>query len=129
MIDLLARLLTRPTRGGAADVRAGVLPDDVEIRESAWITDLGGRLSGMQGPAHAVTLGRVIVVPPESRPSDRLLRHELAHVRQWRAEPLSFPVRYVWHHIRRGYWNNPFEMEARAEESVVRGPEERDEDT
>ncbi len=41
-----------------------------------------------------------------------LLLHEHAHVEQWRTVPW-FAVRYVWESLRRGYFNNRFEVAAR----------------
>jgi hypothetical protein len=93
----------------------------VSIVRGAWIPRLGGRLSGMRGPAAAVTLGNTIIVHPDVALTRRLLDHELAHVRQWARQPLSFPVRYLWHHIRHGYHNNPYEIEARAAERSPNG--------
>ena len=108
----MAWLLRAVSRGGpAADV-----PEDVSLRAAAWLTALAGRLSGMRAPAAAVTLGRTIIVHPNVQLTDRLLRHELAHVQQWRRYPVTFPVRYVINHLRYGYHANPFEVEARAAE-------------
>ncbi len=70
----------------------------------------------MGGPAAAVTLGRTIVLRPGVRLTDRLVQHELAHVRQWRQHPISFPLRYLVGHLRYGYHANPYEVEARASE-------------
>ena len=92
------------------------VPGPVAVFRSRWIPWLGGRLSGMGGPAAAVTLGDAIVVHPDVELTTRLLRHELAHVRQWRAQPFTFPIRYVLEHLRHGYERNPFEIEARAAE-------------
>lgn len=91
-------------------------PQDVVIRAGRLVPAIGGRLSGMARPAAAVTLGRTIIVHPDVHLSDRLLRHELAHVRQWQRAPLTFPVRYVWQHLKHGYRDNPYEVEARAAE-------------
>lgn len=111
MVSAAARLLAgRPLR---TPVR---LPDGVQIRRSRWVPWIGGRLSGMDGPAAAVTLGRIVLVHPSVRPGARLIRHELAHVRQWERHPLTFPIRYIGCHIRHGYRNNPYEAEARAAE-------------
>jgi hypothetical protein len=93
-------------------------PADVVIRRGRWITALGGWLAGHRAPAAAVTLGRTIVVHPNVRMTARLLRHELAHVRQWRQRPLSFPLHYAWLHVRHGYRANPYEVEARAAETT-----------
>ena len=92
------------------------VPGDVALRRSRLIPLLGGYLSGMGRPAAAVTLGRTILFHPSVEPGARLLRHELAHVEQWRRHPFTFPFRYTAAHIRFGYRNNPFEIEARAAE-------------
>ncbi|MBR9990119.1 MAG: DUF4157 domain-containing protein [Gemmatimonadetes bacterium] len=91
-------------------------PHDVVIRAGRIVPAIGGRLSGMRGTAAAVTIGRTIIVHPGVRLTDRLLRHELAHVRQWERAPLTFPLHYVWQTIRHGYRDNPYEVEARAAE-------------
>jgi len=92
------------------------VPDDVVVRSGRWVPVLGGWLTRSRRPAAAVTLGRTIVVHPEARLTERLLRHELTHVRQWQATPLTFPLRYAWRHLRHGYHDNPYEVEARAAE-------------
>ncbi|HEX6589604.1 MAG TPA: DUF4157 domain-containing protein [Longimicrobiales bacterium] len=94
---------------------AGV-PDDVRIRVGRWVPALGGLLSGMRRSAAAVTLGRTIVVHPDALMDVRLLRHELEHVRQWRRNPLTFPLRYVVCHVKYGYRDNPYEVAAREAE-------------
>lgn len=118
MITWLRRLAGEPV----PDTR---LPAGVVVLRCGWIPSLGGRLCGMGGPAAAVTLGSTIVVHPAVPLDDRLLRHELAHVRQWRARPLAFPVLYLARHIRHGYRNNPYEVEARAAERPGFGAEGR----
>lgn len=50
---------------------------------------------------------------------ERLVRHELAHIRQIQRDGrLWQPIKYTWYWIRRGYWDNPYEIEARAAEGV-----------
>lgn len=93
----------------------------VTIVRGAWIPRLGGCLAGMSGPAGAVTIGRTIIVHPDVVLTPRLLNHELAHVRQWTERPLSFLFRYLWHHIRHGYRDNPYEVQARAAERTIPG--------
>jgi hypothetical protein len=108
---MLGRLL-----GSVVDHPAD-LPPRVVVRAGRLVPAIGGRLSGHGRAAAAVTLGRTIIVHPDIRLTDRLLRHELAHVRQWQRAPVTFPLRYVWQHIRHGYRDNPYEVEARAAES------------
>ena len=111
---MIARLLKAASR----EVREmkEMVPDGVNVRAARWLPVIAGKLSGMRGPAAAVTLGRTIIVHPNVRLTSRLLRHELAHVRQWQQHPITFPVRYAMNHIRYGYDANPFEVEARAAE-------------
>jgi hypothetical protein len=92
------------------------VPSGVSVYRSRVIPVLGGLLSGMKSPAAAVTLGDAILVHPDVRLTTNLLRHELAHVRQWRERPLTFPLHYVLEHLRHGYRQNPYEVEARAAE-------------
>jgi len=115
MIERLARVL------GMRVEQVPDLPPRVHVIRSAAIPALGGVLSGMPGPAAAVTLGSAIIVHPDVRLSKTLLLHELEHVRQWRERPIVFPFLYVWHHFRHGYEANPFEVEARAAERARKG--------
>lgn len=107
---MIRPLLGRPLGLVPADV---TVPEGVELRLGRWVPALGGRLSGMGRAAAAVTLGRTIVVHPDAALSGRLIRHELEHVRQWRRNPLTFPVRYALCHLRYGYHDNPYERAAR----------------
>jgi len=93
------------------------LPPEVAVRRAAWLPHIAGILSGMGGPAAAVTLGKTIVVHPSVKLSSRLIRHELEHVRQWQELGWTFPMRYVANHFRHGYTNNPFEVDARKAET------------
>ena len=95
-----------------ADKTNQELPDKVEIRRAAWIPALGGIFSGRKRPMSAVTIGRTIVIHPKRDITERLLRHELVHVRQWEEYGFRFPFKYGMNHIRHGYENNPFEVEA-----------------
>jgi hypothetical protein len=112
LVDRLARAL-----GGEAVPAPVPVPDQVAVVRSRLIPAIAGRLSGMGTSAAAVTLGRTILVAPEVEATARLLRHELAHVRQWERRPYAFPFCYIAAHIRHGYGSNPFEAEARAAET------------
>lgn len=112
MIAALIRALGEEVEVGPA------LPAGVAVVRNAWIPALGGLLAGMRRPAAAVTLGRTILLHPAASPTSRLVRHELAHVLQWQRAPLAFPVRYAWYHLRHGYDDNPYEVEARRAEAT-----------
>ncbi|MEX0891886.1 MAG: DUF4157 domain-containing protein [Gemmatimonadota bacterium] len=113
---ILGRLMS--AAAGRPEPRLPVaVPEGVRVVRGRWIPALGGRLSGMGRPAAAVTLGRTIVVHPEARLTARLLRHELAHTRQWDERPFLFPLLYIARHAQYGYARNPYEVAARAAES------------
>jgi len=96
-------------------VPADAVPPGVTFRAGQLVPAIGGVLGRMGGPAAAVTLGRTIVVHPRVELSPGLLVHELTHVRQWREDPLLFPLKYTLQSIRHGYLQNRYEVEARAE--------------
>lgn len=101
------------------------LPPGVTVRRNRWIPAIGGVTGKMKGAAAAVTLGGTIVVHPEARIDAGLLAHELVHVRQWREDPL-FAVRYVAEWVRRGYWQNRYEVEAYEHERRFRAQETKE---
>ncbi len=47
--------------------------------------------------------------PGPAGSSDDLVTHELCHVWQMQHHPLRMPLTYLW----AGYWQNPYEVEAR----------------
>ena len=113
MITAIVRAL-----GGSRVAAPMALPEGVGIVRGRWLPVLSGRLAGMGRAAAAVTIGRTIVIHEDAPLTIRLLRHELAHVAQWREAPLTFAVRYAWQHLRHGYRDNPYEVAARAAETA-----------
>jgi len=96
--------------------RAHVAPlFDADLLDTVRIVD--GRVPFWLRPDMlGVTLGHRIhfrrgAYDPERRESIELLAHELAHVRQY-ARGMTI-LSYAWA-SRRGYWRNPYEVEARA---------------
>jgi hypothetical protein len=92
------------------------IPADVAVYRSGWLPGLVGWLSGMRGPATAITIGDSIIVHHDARLTPRILRHELEHVRQWQDRGVLFPVCYALNAIRYGYDLNPYEIDARRAE-------------
>jgi hypothetical protein len=99
----------------------------LERRDGYWL------LVGVAAPgAAATTLGRLILMRERGVGNERLLQHELEHVRQWRECGVAgFMVRYLGAYLLwrwRGYphWGAyrriPFEIEA---EWLARRPELR----
>lgn len=49
----------------------------------------------------------------------RLLKHELCHVQQYKQHGyVGFIIKYLWESFRKGYYNNKYEVEARAAEEL-----------
>jgi len=100
-IELPADLLERFPELRAVHVRRGGLP-----------ARIGGWALGRRSVA-AITLWRTVFLSAEASCEAELLLHELCHVHQFQADP-AFPLRYLWESLRRGYYRNPFEADARA---------------
>lgn len=94
----------------------------IKIKEQTWYARLAA--NNLKSQTVAVVYGRTIHLWNVSR--EDFLRqtpwvvHELEHVRQFQHYGyLRFAVLYVAEYIRKGYYNNRFEVEARAAESNV----------
>lgn len=66
-----------------------------------------------RGSAAAITLWRVVFLAPTVALDPELLLHELRHVEQFESS-ITFPLRYLWESVRRGYFENRYEADARA---------------
>jgi Domain of unknown function (DUF4157) len=98
-IALPADLLERFPELVAVRFRRGGLPP----RVGGWAL--------LQRSAAAITLWRTVFLAPETPLDPELLLHEFRHVQQF-ARSAWFPVLYLWGSIRRGYFRNPFELDA-----------------
>lgn len=73
---------------------------------------IGGWCLGQRSVA-AITLWRTVWLGEDVEADDELLLHESRHVAQFEAS-WAFPFQYLVESLRRGYWNNRFEVDARA---------------
>lgn len=92
----------------------------VYIRERSWMARLAARKLGYSNVA--MVWGRTIHlygVSAETFLADRCwLRHELKHVAQYREKGLlGFLFKYIWETLRKGYYHNALEAEARQAEA------------
>jgi len=106
----MGRKAAMPASVGAALERIlGAPVGDVKIIEHSWYARL-------HGGAVATTRRQRIYLrdsAAEFFANPWLMLHEYCHViRQWRTGTLTVP-RYVAECVRRGYWNNRYEVEAR----------------
>ncbi|MBV9698052.1 MAG: hypothetical protein JO005_14105 [Gammaproteobacteria bacterium] len=84
--------------------------DAVQVIEHSWFARLHGRALATTRPGRIYLRGSAA----QFFADPVLLLHEYAHVLlQWRPGHLTVP-RYLAECLRRGYWKNRFEVEARA---------------
>ena len=96
---------------------------DVRWRRGGLPVRVGGWCLG-QKSVSAITLWRTIWLAPGTGLSVELLLHEARHVQQFEASA-AFPVLYLWESVRRGYFRNRFEVDARAYAAArLREPDE-----
>lgn len=89
------------------------------IKENSWVARLAAKKLG--APRVAMVIGNTIHLHNASRDfflsHERWVRHELAHVAQFRKYGFfRFIGLYLWESLRKGYYQNRFEVEAREAE-------------
>jgi hypothetical protein len=109
---LLAPLIGRPDRPPAALLERHPELRQARVRRGGVLPRLGGWLLGRR-TVSGITLWRTIWLAPEAPWAAELLLHELRHVQQFH-EHATFPIRYIWESVRRGYRRNRYEVDARA---------------
>lgn len=94
----------------------------IRVQVDSWLAKRAARNLGFDYVA--MVFGRTIHLHNTSlekffaRPS--WVIHELKHVEQYeRMGTFRFLLKYFLEHLRRGYWNNPLEAEARAAEGDI----------
>ena len=91
----------------------------VFVKENSWIARFAAYK--LHSKSCAIVFNRTIhlynVTKTHLLQDQSYLRHEVAHVKQWQLHGLfAFTFWYIWYSIRHGYYNNPFEKEARLAE-------------
>jgi len=84
----------------------------VRLRRGGIPPRFAGWMLG-QPTVAAITLRRTIFFAHRTQLDAPLLLHELRHVEQF-LERRTFPVRYIWETLRRGYHRNRYEVDARS---------------
>ena len=113
----IAATFTATLMGRRMDLPAELIAGYPELAEARWrrggmLVRVAGWFLGQRSVA-AVTLWRTVWIAPGVSLSVELLLHELRHVHQFQASA-TFPVLYLWETVRRGYFRNRFEVDARA---------------
>jgi hypothetical protein len=83
----------------------------LRLRRGGLPPRIGGWMLG-QSTVAAITLRRTIFFGTHTSLDAALLLHEFRHAEQF-LERRSFPVRYIWESLRRGYDQNRYEIDAR----------------
>lgn len=77
----------------------------------------------LRAPSVALVLGKTIhlhnISTQDFLKDIKLVKHELCHVQQFKQHGyFIFIVKYLWESFRKGYYNNKYEVEARAAEEL-----------
>jgi hypothetical protein len=115
-IGSLVEVFIAPFVGRRTEIPSHLITRYPELRQVRWRRGglpvrVGGWCLG-QSTVSAITLWKTIWLAPQLAPSDELLLHEFRHVVQFEETPL-FPILYLWESLRRGYFANRFEVDAR----------------
>jgi hypothetical protein len=91
------------------------------IKENSWLAKIAAKK--LKANAVAMVLGKTIhlhnTTKTEFLNDEKWLKHELCHIKQFKEHGyVGFIVKYLWGSLRKGYYNNPFEVEARNAEEL-----------
>ena len=111
----LARGLVAAVIGVPAELPAALRARFPELAEVRWrrggVFVRAGGWALLQPTAAAITLWRTVFLAPDAPWDAALLLHELRHVHHF-GQSRTFPVRYLWESVRRGYARNRYETDA-----------------
>jgi len=92
---------------------------DLIIKENSWIARIAAYK--LNARSVAIVIGHTIHLYNTS--SDEFLKntswvkHEMCHIRQFREHGfVPFMIKYIFESLKKGYYNNKFEVEARKAE-------------
>lgn len=91
------------------------------IKENSWLAKIAAKK--LRAGSVAMVLGKTIHLHNTTKEAflkdERWLKHELCHIRQFKEHGyVLFVVKYLWESLRKGYYNNRFEVEAREAEEL-----------
>ncbi len=94
---------------------------EYHIKENSWLARIATKKLGAKRVA--MVLGNTIHLWNTSKETfledEKWVKHELCHIRQFQQYGfISFLARYIWESIRKGYYNNKYEVEARQAETL-----------
>jgi len=92
------------------------------VKENSWIAKLAARK--LQSENVAIVIGKTIhlynVSKEDFLKNRKWLKHEMCHIEQFKKFGfLNFICKYLWESIRKGYYHNKYEAEARKAENEL----------
>lgn len=93
----------------------------VNIKENSWLAKIAAKK--LHSNSVAMVLGNNIHLYNTSKEeflqNTKWVKHELCHVQQFKQHGFTgFIIKYVWESIKKGYYQNKFEVEARKAEDL-----------
>lgn len=94
---------------------------DPHIKENSWLAKIAARK--LKSHSVAMVLGKTIHLHNTTKEDflkdTRWVKHELCHIKQFEQHGyIGFIIKYLWESIKNGYYNNRYEVEARAAEEL-----------
>ena len=95
--------------------------ENYSIKENSWIAAIAARK--LKAGSVAIVLGNTIHLyrtgKEEFLKNEKWVKHELCQIQQYREHGYArFIIKYLWESIFNGYFNNKFEVQARAAEEL-----------
>ena len=95
---------------------------NIRIKENSFLALLAAKK--LKADKVAMVIGKTIHLHNTSKEDflndQRWVKHELVHIEQYKKHGLvKFLTLYLWYSMKYGYYNNPFEMEAREKEKEL----------
>jgi hypothetical protein len=92
-----------------------------QIKENSWLAKIAAKK--LRSSAVAIVLGKTIHLHSTTKEvflkDDKWVKHELCHVQQFKQHGyIGFIAKYLWESVKKGYYNNKFEVAARAAEDL-----------
>jgi hypothetical protein len=94
---------------------------EFNIKENSWMAKIAAKK--LRASSVAMVLGKTIHLHNTSKAEflkdEKWVKHELCHIKQFKQYGwINFIVKYLWESLRKGYYNNRFEVEARKSEEL-----------
>ena len=95
--------------------------NNFSIKENSRLAKVAAKK--LRSKSVAMVLGKTIhlhnTTKAEFLKDKRWVKHELCHIKQFKENGyFLFIVKYLWESLRKGYYNNRFEVEARKAEEL-----------